>query len=768
MGALFGLTSDESLQVIRQNKDFNGATHIKYQQSYKGIPIWGRQVIVSRDGSSNVYRINGSLVQQISQDITSIPSSLNPKAAMVKMQQALSAKDTAEVWNFKNEKYGTYIYLDKNNKANLCYVVSYFADQPKSGKPTRPVYFIDVKTGKVIDQYENLQHAYDGTGPGGNTKVGQYEYGTNYTAFGVTISGTTYTMNYANCKTVDMNHTTSGTTPFSYTGPRNTHETVNGGYCPLNDAQFFGQQIYDMYNNWYGLAVLPFQLTMKVHYRTNYENAFWDGSSMTFGDGYTTFYPLVCLDVSAHEVSHGFTENHSDLTYSGQSGGINESFSDMAGEAAKFYMRGTNDFKVGYDIFKSSTGALRYMYNPPLDGYSIDNVSEYTTSTDVHYSSGIFNKAFYLIATSTGWTTRMAFDIFVKANTDYWTTSTTFVQGAQGALDAAADYGYNCADVVTAFANVGITLTCPAAPVANFTGTPTSGAAPLTVAFTDSSTNTPTSWSWNFGDGGTSTLKNPSHTYTTQGTYSVTLTATNANGSNSYTRSNYITVSAPAAPVAAFTATPTSTSINTNVTFTDQSTNTPTSWSWNFGDGTTSTLQNPTHAYTTAGTYSVSLTATNAQGSNTLTKSNYITVSSVSYCTSASTDYSDEYIKTVKFGTTSNTSVGSYYTDYTSVVFNLTRGTSVSFTLTPGFTGTSYTEYWKVWIDYNKDGDFADTGEQIYSGSGKTAKTSSFTVSSTASTGATRMRVTMKYGSTPTYCGSFTYGEVEDYTANIQ
>src|SRR5688572_9676182 len=102
---------------------------------------------------------------------------------------------------------------------------------------------------------------------------------------------------------------------------------------------------------------------MKVHYRTSYENAFWDGSAMTFGDGASTFYPLVSLDVSSHEVSHGFTEQNSNLTYSGMSGGINEAYSDMAGEAAEFFMKGTNDWLVGAQIFKG-TGALRYMNNP--------------------------------------------------------------------------------------------------------------------------------------------------------------------------------------------------------------------------------------------------------------------------------------------------------------------------------------------------------------------------------------------------------------------
>jgi len=257
-----------------------------------------------------------------------------------------------------------------------------------------------------------------------------------------------------------LNHGTGGSTAYSYPCYENTHEQINGAYCPLNDAQYFGQVVFDMYMDWYGVPVLPFQLTLRCHYWVNYENAFWDGSTMTFGDGYTTFYPLVGLDVVAHEVSHGFTDYHSDLIYSGQSGGINESFSDMAGEGAKYYMRGTNDFMCGYDIFKDPDGALRYLFDPPLDGISIDHVDDYYEGMDVHYSSGIFNKAFYLIATSPGWTTRMAFDIFVKANMDYWTPGTNFQQGAEGAQLAAEDYGYPCQDVADAFAVVGIPLSC--------------------------------------------------------------------------------------------------------------------------------------------------------------------------------------------------------------------------------------------------------------------------------------------------------------------
>jgi len=165
-------------------------------------------------------------------------------------------------------------------------------------------------------------------------------------------------------------------------------------------------------------------------------------------------------------------------------------------------------------------------------------------------------------------------------------------------------------------------------PVAAFSASPTTGTAPLTVQFTDASTNAPTAWAWTFGDGGTSAQQHPSHTYDEPGTYTVTLTATNAGGSDAETKAGHITVTAPVLPpVAAFSAAPTSGTAPLTVQFTDASTNAPTARSWSFGDGRTSTAQSPSHTYSTAGTYTVSLTATNAGGSDTETKAGYITVS---------------------------------------------------------------------------------------------------------------------------------------------
>jgi len=163
-----------------------------------------------------------------------------------------------------------------------------------------------------------------------------------------------------------------------------------------------------------------------------------------------------------------------------------------------------------------------------------------------------------------------------------------------------------------------------APPVTAFTATPTSGLAPLIVQFTDTSAGSPTSWAWTFGDGNTSTAQNPQHTYAAPGLYTVTLNATNEYGSDTETKTDYITVYSPV--TAQFTANVTGGTAPLTVQFTDLSTGGPTSWLWTFGDGNTSTAQNPQHTYTTAGTHTVTLTASHPYDSDTQTKTAYITV----------------------------------------------------------------------------------------------------------------------------------------------
>src|SRR6266568_4455299 len=161
-----------------------------------------------------------------------------------------------------------------------------------------------------------------------------------------------------------------------------------------------------------------------------------------------------------------------------------------------------------------------------------------------------------------------------------------------------------------------IHVTAPPPPSANFTANPTSGQAPLTVQFTDQSTGTVTAWDWNFGDGSAhSSIQNPSHTYTSAGDFTVTLIVSCFGNPNS-SKSMFIHVTAPPPPPSAsFTANPTSGQAPLMVQFTDQSTGTVTAWNWNFGDGSAhSSVQNPSHTYTSAGDFTATLTVTGSGG----------------------------------------------------------------------------------------------------------------------------------------------------------
>ncbi len=462
------LTSGSQVSLVKGVKLANGTQVEKLRQQFQGVPVWGSNIV--RRQSNGVVAstsIVGQFIEGIENDVASTTPRFDSKMILDRAinEQLLQAQglqpSKKEMQNYftrvENKQSELWIRLDSNNEAQLVYLVSWVehGDEPK-----RPFMFIDAQTGVVLEKWDGLAHR-DATGPGGNVKTGQYLYGTDFPPMNVDAN---CRMDSPNVETVDMNGSTSGGSVFQFTCPENTYKYTNGAYSPLNDAHFFGNVVFNMYSDWYNTAPISQKLRMRVHYGSNYENAFWDGSQMTFGDGASRFYPLVSLDVSSHEVSHGFTEQNSGLQYSGQSGGINEAFSDMAGEAAEYYMKGSNDWKVGADIFKG-TGSLRYMDDPTRDGKSIGHASDYTSGMDVHHSSGVFNRAFYLIATTQGWNTQKAFDIFVKANQLYWSQTSNYIDGACGAVSAAEDLGYAVNDVVSAFNTVGVSTSSCAGTV---------------------------------------------------------------------------------------------------------------------------------------------------------------------------------------------------------------------------------------------------------------------------------------------------------------
>jgi PKD repeat protein len=296
-----------------------------------------------------------------------------------------------------------------------------------------------------------------------------------------------------------------------------------------------------------------------------------------------------------------------------------------------------------------------------------------------------------------------------------------------------------------------------------------------TVNFTDTSTSSAsiTQWSWNFGDGATSTVKNPARTYTANGAYSVTLTVTDSsNQTNSITKSITITDPAPIQAKFSYQA------AGLTVTFIDESITHGTiqSWTWNFGDGTSSTVKNPTHIYGNFGSYTVQLTVNdNIPSTDTETKTLVLSDIPPTPCASAGSDFSYFYFSNIKLGTLNNTSTGDGYKDFSKTVAALELKKGSQYTLTMTLNNGQYSNWFKAYIDYNKDGDFSDTGEVIYV-SAAAAKIQSdggsITIPATAANGLTWLRVQVKNSTSsnlpaPEPCETFSYGETEDYYVNI-
>jgi chitodextrinase len=176
---------------------------------------------------------------------------------------------------------------------------------------------------------------------------------------------------------------------------------------------------------------------------------------------------------------------------------------------------------------------------------------------------------------------------------------------------------------------------------------------------------------------------------------------------------------------------------------------------------------------TAATAYTFSIKAKDAAG-NISVESNVVNVTTLTttltYCTSQGNSVADEKIGKVQLGTIINTSTGGTgYTNFTSISTDLILSSANTITITPAWTSTAYSEGYSVWIDYNKDGDFIDAGEQVWTKAASTTTpvSGSFTIPATASLGSTRMRVSMKYNGIPTACEAFSYGQVEDYAVNI-
>jgi Zn-dependent metalloprotease len=471
----FSFVSKDGWRLESNQTDKVGTLHKRFQQTYMGIPVFGYR-IATHEQDDVLKRINGVVVEGLDSEIKTTIPKLSKSAALNQAKTAfLNEQDNSLAWLFDNEKIELVIYIDETSQqAKLAYYANFFAQGESDLEThfTKPHVIIDALDGTLLKQWDGLNHDKIGTGPGGNIRMpnAPYYYGTtpNYDFLDVmvTISPNNTKicrLETANVKTVIYPNSSA----FAYTCPNNNDDKINrinGAFSPLNDVHYFGQKTFDLYKNWYGVDVLPFKLQMNVLYSYYYDNAFWSGSQVYFGDGDYYFHPLVSLDIVAHEISHGFTERNSKLIYTDQSGGINEAFSDMAGETAKFYVLGNDDWNIGAYITKKDGplkgNPVRYMCNPSLDGSSIESADKYQPGMDVHFSSGVFTKAFCILAHKTGWDTKKAFEVMLEANRHYWSANANFQDAACGVELAAENLGYNVFDVYDTFLQVGVKATC--------------------------------------------------------------------------------------------------------------------------------------------------------------------------------------------------------------------------------------------------------------------------------------------------------------------
>jgi Zn-dependent metalloprotease len=481
-----GLAPDHAdFKVLESHRGADGLNHVRLQQLHDGVPVWSAQLIV-HSTEAGLHGMSGSVVGLQGLPVTpSLPVELAVNAAKADYAAKALTKDALQ---YQRETQELVILPMEGGAARLTWHVTFFTELQAGIKPMLMNYFVDAFSGQIVHSFNAIDTAtVEAGGPGGNAKVSR----TWSSYLDVNQSGSTYTMNTTPdalhpvaFETLNLNHGTSG-------GSDYTSSSLTFGDAAGNDAHGFAEVTIHMLKDWFGYNSINnsgFKLLSRVHYSSGYDNAFWDGAEMTYGDGDNRmFYEMSgALDVVAHEIDHGFTAFHSNLTYGGESGGMNESFSDIAGTTAKFYYQSninrdaTATFDLGGDIVVpgSSLGsALRYMCNPTQDGHSIDNYANYNSSLDVHYTSGIMNKAFCRAAkrmssgdpngAATADGVRKAATAWYEANASYWHASATFTDGCQGVMDAAKAMNYDL-DALGAlwqsWRDVGVTCTMPVPP----------------------------------------------------------------------------------------------------------------------------------------------------------------------------------------------------------------------------------------------------------------------------------------------------------------
>eukprot|EP01084_Bolivina_argentea_P287341 493048_1 len=455
---------------INTFKSATGKTKYKKQQQYKDIDIYGATMVIEE--SNNIltpilgrYFEPSNIKSDINDNVTPLIS--ETEALQTAIQHYIPNGDATDLFGYEwgesvlTTTIDLNIYKNENdgiNKFTLSYIIEFSYQDTETENVYRPFTVLNAKTGNILYTFapmidQGQEHAW---GTGGNAKTGPERHGPMEIDASPDVKNTRVEV-YA-YPLIGSNNPTLGQCIYETPSICEIQDVeINTAPNALADAYMWANIVFNLYDDWgprneNGQPIPPLApnnlpLKFYVHYGTNYENAMYSGGAMYFGDGQNRFYPLVSLDVSAHEVAHGFTSQGSNLRYQDQSGGINEAYSDLAGETAEAYYRGPETVKwiCGYDIDKAGCNyaecGLRYLYNPPLDGNSIDHVNDYFNGMNVHYSSGVYNKGWFNLATMAlweDWSIQNVFLLASQANYYYWGRDTNYDEGLCG-LQAAVD-----------------------------------------------------------------------------------------------------------------------------------------------------------------------------------------------------------------------------------------------------------------------------------------------------------------------------------------
>ncbi|MER5666319.1 M4 family metallopeptidase [Streptomyces mirabilis] len=450
---ILDLGSKEKLIVKDVSKDADGTTHTRYERTYAGLPVLGGDLVVHvRNGLSTV--------SEASKADLKVPTTTARVTSATAAHKALAVAKKADATRPAVDGAPRLVVWAAGAEPVLAWE-SVVGGTQDDGTPSELHVITDATSGKALFDFQAVR-----TGTG----TGQYS---GSVPLSTTPSGSTYQLvdgDRAGHRTYDLNQGTSGTgTLFTDDNDVWGDGTQSNRQTAGVDVAFGAAATWDYYKDVFGRNGIRndgVAAYSRAHYGNSYVNAFWSDSCfcMTYGDGASNAHPLTALDVAAHEMSHGVTAATAGLTYSGESGGLNEATSDIFAAAVEFHANlsaDVPDYLVGEKIDINGNGTpLRYMDKPSKDGASRDNWDSSLGGLDVHYSSGPANHFFYLLSEGSGAKTvnGVSYDsptydgvpvtgigienaqrIWYRALTTYMTSSTNYAGARTATLQAAAD-----------------------------------------------------------------------------------------------------------------------------------------------------------------------------------------------------------------------------------------------------------------------------------------------------------------------------------------